>query len=76
VDENIAYAQRAMPGIVGARGRLIMGCRSQMTRKAEAKVRTFCLRNAAVEWVAFDDLAASARMLYRNMHGIDLPPAD
>jgi hypothetical protein len=76
VDENIAYAQRAMPGIVGARGRLVMGRRSQMTRKAQAKIRTFCLHNAAFEWVAFDDLAAGARKLYRNVHGIDLPPTD
>ncbi len=75
VDHNIAYAQRAMPGIAGARGRLIMGRRSTMTRKAEAKIRTFCLYNAAVEWVAFDDLVAGARMLYRNVHGVDLPLA-
>jgi len=76
VDQNVAYAQRTMPGIAGARGRLIMGRRSHMTPKAEAKVRTFCVHNAAVEWVAFDDLAAGARTLYRNMHGVDVPGPD
>ena len=73
VEDNIAYAQRAMPGIAGAQGRLIMGRRSQMTREAEAKIRTFCVHNAAIEVVMFDDLAAGARALYRNMHGVDVP---
>jgi Domain of unknown function (DUF4263) len=67
VAENIAYAQRPMPGIENPKGLLIMGRRRDMSREGEAKLRRWIANSKHIEVLTFDDLARRARALHTSL---------
>jgi len=70
VDENVAYAQRHMPGIVAPRGMLIMGLRSRLSGRQQTKLRRFADNSQRISVFTYDDLLAHSTSLYENLHHV------
>lgn len=68
VDDNVAYAQKHMPLITAPRGLLVIGMRSDLDSRGEAKLRRFADNSARIDIATFDDLLSGGRNLYRNLH--------
>jgi hypothetical protein len=68
VDDNVAYAQRHMDEITAPRGLLVIGMRSGLDERAQAKLRRFVDNSARIEVVTFDDLLVGVRNLYAMLH--------
>lgn len=66
VAENVAYAQRHLPGIESPHGVLIMGRRCEMTRDQKLKLRRWLHNSKNIEVLTFDDLSARARALHTS----------
>ena len=56
VDENVAYAQRHMPGISSPRGLVVMGLRTALSEDQQAKLRQFAANSARIDVATSDDL--------------------
>jgi hypothetical protein len=69
VDDNVAYAQKHMPGITAPRGLLVIGMRSSLDDRAMAKLRRFADNSERIDVFTFDDLLTGAQNLYRNIQG-------
>lgn len=67
VDDNIAYAREAMPGIASPRGVLVTGMRAGLSERRLRKLAQLNRNSARIEVLTFDDLAAQARTVYTNM---------
>lgn len=67
IEQNIAYAQRKLPGIIAPRGLLVMGLRSEMSQRQEDKLRRFNKNSNFIQVVTYDNLLRSARALQRNI---------
>lgn len=77
VAENVAYAQRHLPGIETPHGVLIMGRRSQMTGGQESKLRRWLHNSKNIEVLTFDDLSDRARALHASLRaGVSTPRPD
>jgi hypothetical protein len=68
VDDNVSYAQRHMRLITAPRGLVVMGLRSRLSHKQEAKLRRFSDNSRRIDIVTYDDLLARARSLYENLY--------
>ncbi|WP_436700669.1 Shedu immune nuclease family protein [Nocardioides sp. BYT-33-1] len=75
VAENVAYAQKHLPGIENPHGVLIMGRRSEVTHDQEAKLRRWLHNSKNIEVLTFDDLSVRARALHTSLRGAVTPPA-
>lgn len=67
VEENIAYAQKLLPGIASPTGVLIMGRREDMSDRNRAKLHRLSVNTNHVEILTFDDLVQNALLLYKSM---------
>lgn len=67
VEQNIAYAQNKLPGIVSPKGVLVIGTRASLSKIQEAKLRRFNKNSNAVEVLTFDDLLSRAKTLQDNI---------
>lgn len=67
VDNNVAYAQRHMPGITAPRGLVVIGRRNGLDNTQQAKLRQFVENSRRIDVVTFDDLLARSRSLYENL---------
>lgn len=67
VDENVAYAQRHMPGITAPDALVVIGRRSGMSEAHQAKLRRFVDNSRRIEVITFDDLLARSQSLYENL---------
>ncbi|WP_050926530.1 Shedu anti-phage system protein SduA domain-containing protein [Vibrio harveyi] len=67
IEQNIAYAQRKLPGICAPKGLLVIGNRSSLTSKQAEKLRRFNSNSKSIEVVTFDDLLFKARTLQSNI---------
>lgn len=79
VDEHIAYAQHQMEGIMVPRGLLVIGMRSNLDQRAEAKLRHYVQNSARIDAMTFDDLLIGAQNLYAKLHDAtddDAPSTD
>lgn len=68
VDNNVAYAQRHMTDISAPRGLLVIGMRSALDERAEAKLRQYVENSSRIAVLTFDDLLVAAKNLYANLH--------
>lgn len=82
IEQNIAYAQKKLPGIAAPRGLVVIGRRSVLTQSQSDKLRRFNKNSSAVEVATFEDLLLKARSLQKNIrHRVGLlsmqapPPA-
>lgn len=69
VTANAAYARKLMPDISSPRGLLVIGRRGSLDSREQDKLRQFTHNSAGIDVLAFDDLAANARLLYRSVNG-------
>lgn len=67
VAENVAYAQKSLPGIESPRGLVIMGRRSDLTEQQGAKLRRWVGNSRNIEVSMFDDLVVTARALHASL---------
>lgn len=67
VDENVSYAQQAMPRIAAPRGLLVMGLRAPLSDRQQAKLRHFATNSSRIEIATYDDLLAQSTHLYASM---------
>lgn len=67
VAENVAYAQKRMPGIDRPKGLLIMGRRADMSPEAEIKLRRWLVNSKHIDVLTFDDLVRRARALHASL---------
>lgn len=67
VDDNVAYAQRHMPGITAPRSLVVIGRRESLHGAQQAKLRQFVENSRRIDVVTFDDLLARSRSLYENL---------
>lgn len=74
VAENVAYAQKHLPGIENPHGVLIMGRRSEMTPDQDAKLRRWLHNSKNIDVLTFDDLSVRARALHASLRGGVTPP--
>lgn len=77
IAENVAYAQRHLPGIEHPHGLLIMGRRSEMTADQESKLRRWLQNSKNIEVLTLDDLSERARALHASLRaGVDPSVSD
>ena len=76
VDDNVAYAQRHMERITSPRGLLIIGLRSNLDERSQAKLRTFVDNSSRIDVFTFDDLLFAAENLYSNLRRQALTASD
>jgi hypothetical protein len=67
IEQNIAYAQKKLPGIAAPKGLLVIGMRSSLTATQANKLRRFNQNSSSVQVATFDDLLSNARSLQRNI---------
>ena len=67
VEQNIAYAQNKLPGIVSPKGLLVIGMRQQLTPQQTNKLKRFCKNSASITVLTFDDLLVNVESLQRNI---------
>lgn len=67
IEQNIAYAQKKLPGIASPRGLLVIGMRASLTPTQTDKLRRFCKNSSSVNVLTFDDLLSNAESLQRNI---------
>lgn len=67
IEQNIAYAQKKLPGIAAPRGLVVIGRRSVLTQRQLDKLRRFNKNSSAVEAVTFEDLLLKAKSLQKNI---------
>lgn len=67
IAENVAYAQRHLPGVENPHGVLIMGRRGDMTPDQESKLRRWLHNSKNIEVLTFDDLGGRARALHASL---------
>ena len=68
VDQHGEYARTLMPGISSPRGLLIMGLRSDLSEREIAKLKRYCINSTSVDILTYDELLASAKHFYDNIH--------
>jgi hypothetical protein len=68
VDDDVAYARSAMPGIVVPRGLLVIGRRAGMTERQQKKLAQLVSNSARIDVLTFDDLLRQATVVYDNLH--------
>jgi Shedu protein SduA, C-terminal len=68
VDQHGEYARTLMPGISSPRGLLIMGLRSDLSGREIAKLKRYCINSTSVDILTYDELLASAKHFYDNIH--------
>ena len=67
IEQNIAYAQKKLPGITSPRGLVVIGRRTSLTSAQSDKLRRFNRNSTAIEIVTFDDLLFRGRTLQKNI---------
>lgn len=67
VDENVAYAQKKLPGVVVPNGMLIIGRSTILTEPQRRKLDYFNSTNQRIIVYTYDDILSNANRLYRNM---------
>jgi hypothetical protein len=67
IEQNIAYAQKKLPGISSPRGLLVIGRRNALTSQQSDKLRRFNRNSATIEVLTFDDVLSRARSLLHNI---------
>lgn len=67
VRDEIAYAQRQLPGISIPRGVLIIGRTATLSADNLKKLRAFRAANLSIDVLTYDDLIVRARNLYQSL---------
>ncbi len=67
VEENIAYAERKLPGISSPKGLLIMGRSIGMSDIQVRKLRRFNRNSNSIIVLTYDDIITKAKSLYSNI---------
>lgn len=67
IDENIAYAQKKLPGISVPQGLLIIGRSTLLTVDQRKKLDYFNLNNTRIKIYTYDDILINAKRLYKNL---------
>lgn len=73
VDDNVAYAQKLMPGISAPSGLVVMGMRDSLTERQRAKLRQFTENSRRIEVVTYDDLLQRGEALYASLRRTGSP---
>jgi hypothetical protein len=67
IEQNIAYAQKKLPGISSPNGLLVIGMRTDFTEDQKRKLSRFNRNSSSVVVKTFDDLLSEAKTLNRNL---------
>lgn len=67
LEQNIAYAQKKLPGIASPQGLLVIGRSSLLSPPQIEKLRRFNKNSSSVEILTFDDLLTRAQSLQKNI---------
>jgi hypothetical protein len=67
VEQNIAYAQKKLPGIASPKGLLVIGMRATLTSAQTDKLRRFAKNSSSINILTFDDLLSNAKSLQNNI---------
>lgn len=67
IEQNIAYAQKKLPGIAAPRALVIIGRRSALTPHQSNKLRRWNKNSTSIEVLAYDDLLSRTRSLQANI---------
>ena len=72
VDNNSEYARKLMPGISSPKGLLVIGLRSEMSKRQQNKFKRFCFNSSEIMIFTYDDLLNKAKDLYTNIIDFDI----
>lgn len=67
IEQNIAYANKKLPGVSCPRGLLIMGRSKGMSESNLDKLKRFNKNSNSVEVLTYDDVLSRALSLYKNL---------
>jgi hypothetical protein len=66
-NENISYAQKKLPNIENPAGLVVIGRRSALSPRQEARLRRWTNNSSNIEVLTFDDLVTRSRLLHRSL---------
>lgn len=67
VDNNIAYAQTKLPGILNPKGLLIMGRSKDLNSNTSSKLKRFNKNSNDIKVLTYDDILYQSKNLYKNL---------